>query len=62
MKKKEKPKVEEFEIVGTCSVDRWSKTVIPEGATCFELEIDYSGCYYEGDTPSYSVVFFKKKE
>lgn len=61
MKKKEKPK-EEFEILTTISVDRYDKTPIPEGATHVELEIDYSGCYYEGDSPSYSMIVYKKKE
>lgn len=61
MKKKEKPKVEEFEILATVSVDKWGKTPIPEGATHVELEVDYSGCYYEGDTPSYNLVVYKKK-
>jgi hypothetical protein len=33
-----------------------------ELSTAFiETEIDYSGCYYEGDMPSVSIVLYGKK-
>jgi len=59
MKKKEK-KVE-YEEIGQCYADSYSKCDIPEGATHFELKVDYSNCYYESDTPSYTMYFFKLK-
>jgi len=59
MKKKEK--TEEFEILDVVNVDTYGKTPIPEGATDFYFETDYSGCYYEGDRPAYIVTFYKKK-
>jgi hypothetical protein len=59
MKKKEK--TEEFETLGVANVIDYGKTPIPEGATDFYLEADYSNCYYEGDRPDYIVTFYKKK-
>lgn len=59
-KKEVKPK-EEFDILGVYSIDEYGKTPLPEGVTHIELEIDYNGCYYEGDRPSYSVIAYKKK-
>ena len=60
MKKKEK--VEEFETLGVANVIDYGKTPIPEGATDFYLEPDYSNCYYEGNRPDYIVTFYKKKK
>ena len=58
-KKKEK---EDFVKISECSADTWSKIPIPEGAICMELEVDYSSCYYENDSPSYIIHFFKRSE
>ena len=60
-RKKKEVKKEEYEI-GKCHVDAWGKNSIPEGATCFELEVNYDNCYYESDMPSYIITFFKKPE
>ncbi len=60
-KKKITPK-EEYMKIGQEYADGYSKCPVPEGATYFELEIDTSSCYYQGDTPSYIVHFFKKNE
>ena len=35
---------------------------IPEGATHVETEIDYKDCYYESDTPSVKVIFYRKEK
>lgn len=35
---------------------------IPEDATHFATEIDYSNCFYESDTPSVIVTFYKKEK
>ena len=43
------------------SKNEGSKYEIPAGAEFYELEIDYSGCYYEGDRPTYNISFYKKK-
>lgn len=59
-KKKEVEKKVEYEEIGIR--DMWcGKEAIPEGATHFELEMDYSGCYYESDSPSCKVRFFKPR-
>ncbi len=67
-----KKNVSQFKKIASISVYNYStqyhysnsdgeKQAIPEGADFFELEIDYSGCYYEGDQPSYIIHFYKKK-
>lgn len=59
---KKKIKIEdEFEEVSKIHANSWGKDDIPEGATHFELEVDTSQCYYESDTPSYIISFYKKK-
>lgn len=58
-KKKEKKIV--YEKISSDS-SYWDKLKIPDGATHVELELDYSGCYYEGDSPSMIAHFYKEKE
>ncbi len=73
MRKKKEEKKPEFEELGSISVYDYEysrygmskncgKTLIPKGATHLALEIDTSGCYYEGDMPSYRMHFFKEKK
>lgn len=60
----------EYEKVGSITIDRESTNTIPLGATHFELEIDTSSCYYQGDawpndsdtSPDYIIHFYKKKQ
>lgn len=54
---------QEYEEIGnvTADRDRNFESPIPEGATHFQLEIDTSDCYYQGDTPNYIIHFYKKK-
>jgi hypothetical protein len=35
---------------------------IPEGASHVEAELDYSGCYYESDTPTIMLIFYKEEK
>ena len=51
-----------MEEIGTVTIDGYDEleNVIPEGATHFKLEIDTSGCYYQGEQPTYIVHFYKK--
>ena len=35
---------------------------IPEGATHVEAEVNYDDCWYESDTPSVRVIFYKEEE
>jgi hypothetical protein len=60
-KKKVVPPKVEYEKISTVNWG-WEMVSIPEGATHVETELDYSSCYYESDTPSCIVHFFKKKE
>lgn len=61
-KKKETPPKVEFEKIGSTSGCYMDKIPIPEGTTHVELELDYSNCYYESDSPSPIATFYKKKE
>jgi hypothetical protein len=60
-KKKVVPPKVEYEKISSQSCI-YETILIPEGATHVEAELDYSSCYYENDTPSCIVHFFKKKE
>jgi hypothetical protein len=40
----------------------YEMTEIPEGATHVESETDYSNCYYESDSPSIKLTFYKKEK
>ena len=60
-KKKEVAKKEEFEIITEVWADEYCETTIPKGATHYKLKVDYSGCYYESDMPSYRMIFSKVK-
>jgi hypothetical protein len=60
-KKKEIKKEPVYEKISTSNWG-WDMVPIPEGATHAEAELDYSNCYYESDTPSCIIHFFKKKE
>jgi len=59
-KKKVVPPKVEYEKISEDS-GYWDKIPIPEGATHVELELDYSGCYYESDQPSMKAHFYKQK-
>jgi hypothetical protein len=37
-----------------------NKVKIPEGATYFKVDFDYSNCYYDNDIPEMIVTFYKK--
>ena len=54
------PKVE-YEKISSCN-GIYDVFPIPEGATHVELDLDYSSCYYESDSPSVIARFLKKKE
>ena len=60
MAKKKEVKKEEYEEVCKEYADTYGKNPLPAGVTHYELEVDYSACYYENDTPSYIIHFFKK--
>jgi hypothetical protein len=55
------PKEDIYEEVHSEHADAYSNSSIPEGCTHYKLEVDYSGCYYEGDQPSYIIHWYKKK-
>lgn len=63
MKKKKVPVKKEpvYEKISTSNWG-WDMVPIPEGATHAEAELDYSNCYYESDTPSCIIHFYKEKE
>ena len=50
--------MEEIEKIRFYTYKEDNKIKIPKGATHVELEIDYTDCYYEGDSPGYFLVFF----
>ena len=61
-KKKEKVK-EEYKFVKISEHSGGYETFeIPEGATHVESEVDYDGCYYESDTPSVKITFYRKEK
>ena len=60
-KKKEIKKIV-YEKIGSTSGCYLDKVPIPKGATHVEMELDYSSCYYESDTPSAVANFYKEKE
>lgn len=62
MKKKKVKKEDIYEKVCSRSLEIYSTNEIPAGVTHFEIDVDYSGCYYENDTPSYTAHYYKKKE
>lgn len=60
-KKKLQPPKVEYEKIRSDS-GYYDKIPIPEGATHVEMELDYSSCYYESDSPSLIAHFYKRKE
>lgn len=57
-KKKVEKKEPELICLGSFTYDGQ----VPEGATWFETELDYSTCWYESDRPSAIVKFYKRAD